>query len=135
MFRVGFYHVLCSDIGLIYCQRLRRLAAGRHLVRLHLVFNSYSVLCANFCALITIIINVFENEKLDSSFPDSPDIVYDWVNKRLYIVAAYQRQIRMTNVDGSNVVTVLNVDSPRAIALHPCRGYFRVLFCFVLILW
>ena len=29
----------------------------------------------------------------------------------------------MANMDGSDVVTVLNVNAPKAIALHPCQGY------------
>jgi len=60
-------------------------------------------------------------------------IAYDWINKKIYITDARRRQILMANVDGTDVVTILNVNKPVSIALHPCRGYsciFSYLFLY-----
>jgi len=57
----------------------------------------------------------------------SGDIAYDWINKKIYVVDSTRGKILLGNTDGSDVVTVLNVIYPLAIALHPCQGlaHFR----------
>jgi len=65
-------------------------------------------------------------------FDISGDIAYDWINKKIYIVDPTQGKILLANTDGSDIVTVLNVNYPRAISLHPCQGFscFCYNFCF-----
>jgi len=53
----------------------------------------------------------------------SGDIAYDWINKKIYFADPSQDKILFANTDGSDVVTILNVNYPRAIALHPCQGF------------
>jgi len=62
------------------------------------------------------------------------DIAYDWINKKIYVADSRRGKILLANTDGSDVVTVLNVDHPLAIALHPCQGFscFRSYFVSVL---
>jgi len=61
---------------------------------------------------------------LDSQLVDiSGDVAYDWINKKIYVSDLLRGRILLANTDGSDVVTVLNINSPLAIALHPCQGF------------
>jgi len=82
---------------------------------------------------------LFLIEKSDSRLADiTGAIAYDWISKKIYITDTRRRQILMVNVDGTDVVTILNVNRPTSIALHPCRGYssmFPTCFCICFILF
>jgi len=52
----------------------------------------------------------------------SANIAYDWINEKIYVVDYEHQRILLAGVDGSDVITVLNVQYPGPVALHPCQG-------------
>ncbi len=50
-------------------------------------------------------------------------IAYDWVHEKIYWTDSRNRSIYAMNTDGSQIVDISRVERPRAIAVHPCKGY------------
>jgi low density lipoprotein-related protein 2 len=64
------------------------------------------------------------NATLIKSGPINPEgIAYDWTHKKIYWTDSANSSIYAMNLDGTQVVNIARVDRPRAIVLHPCRGY------------
>ena len=49
-------------------------------------------------------------------------IAFDWVHKKIYWSDSKNRTIYSMNTNGNNIVAITNVQRPRAIAVHPCKG-------------
>ncbi len=49
-------------------------------------------------------------------------IAYDWVHKKIYWTDSRNNSIYSMNTDGSQVIDMVRVERPRAIAVHPCMG-------------
>lgn len=64
------------------------------------------------------------NATLIKSGPINPEgIAYDWTHKKIYWTDSANSTIYAMNLDGTQVINIARVDRPRAIVLHPCRGY------------
>ena len=50
-------------------------------------------------------------------------IAFDWVHKKIYWPDSRNRSIYAMNTDGTQIVDIAQVDRPRAIVVHPCKGY------------
>ncbi|XP_035827354.1 low-density lipoprotein receptor-related protein 2 [Aplysia californica] len=50
-------------------------------------------------------------------------IAFDWVGKKLYWADLFRNRIYSINVNLTNKVVIAMVQSPRALALDPCKGY------------
>ena len=50
-------------------------------------------------------------------------IAFDWVGKKVYWADLFRNRIYSINTDLSNKVVIAMVQSPRALALNPCKGY------------
>ena len=50
-------------------------------------------------------------------------IAFDWVHKKIYWTDSRNRSVYAMNTDGSQIVDIAQVDRPRAIVVHPCKGY------------
>ena len=49
-------------------------------------------------------------------------IAYDWVHKKIYWTDSRNNSIYSMNTDGGQIIDMVRVERPRAIAVHPCRG-------------
>ena len=66
----------------------------------------------------------FENITLVRNGSINPEgIAYDWTHKKIYWTDSANSSIYAMNLDGTEVVNIARVDRPRAIVLHPCKGY------------
>lgn len=62
-------------------------------------------------------------EKVNLPIATIPEgVAYDWVANKIYFADTNNGSIYALNPDGSNLVMIIKVDRPRAIALDPCRG-------------
>ncbi|KAK3083345.1 hypothetical protein FSP39_020255 [Pinctada imbricata] len=50
-------------------------------------------------------------------------VVLDWIAKKIYWADVYNNQIYSMNINLTSKVVLASVNSPRALAIHPCRGY------------
>lgn len=50
-------------------------------------------------------------------------IAYDWVGKKIYWTDSSNKSIYAMEMDGTQIVDIVRVDRPRALALDPCAGY------------
>ena len=50
-------------------------------------------------------------------------IAFDWVHHKIYWTDSRNRSVYAMNTDGSQIVDIAQVDRPRAIVVHPCKGY------------
>ena len=50
-------------------------------------------------------------------------LAFDWVGKKLYWADVYMSRIYSMKLNSSSKVTLAIVPSPRAVAVHPCKGY------------
>ena len=50
-------------------------------------------------------------------------IAFDWVHKRIYWTDSRNNSIYSMKTDGSQIIDMVRVERPRAIALAPCKGY------------
>ena len=65
-----------------------------------------------------------DNITLVKNGPINPEgIAYDWTHKRIYWTDSANSTIYAMNLDGTKIINIARVDRPRAIVLHPCRGY------------
>jgi low density lipoprotein-related protein 2 len=49
-------------------------------------------------------------------------VAYDWTSGKIYWTDSANSSIYSMNVDGSHIVSIVEVDRPRAIILDPCNG-------------
>lgn len=64
------------------------------------------------------------NATLIKTGPINPEgIAYDWTHKKVYWTDSANSSIYAMNLDGTQVTNIAKVDRPRAIVLHPCRGF------------
>ena len=67
---------------------------------------------------------LFNNITLVKNGPINPEgIAYDWTHKKIYWTDSANSSIYAMNLDGSQVINIARVDRPRAIVLHPCKGF------------
>ncbi|CAG0878905.1 unnamed protein product [Cyprideis torosa] len=64
-----------------------------------------------------------ESTTIMSSGINPEGIAYDWVARKIYWADSANSSIYAMNSDGTGVVRITNVDVPRAIVLHPCKGF------------
>lgn len=53
----------------------------------------------------------------------NPDgVAFDWVSQKIYWTDSANSSIYAMNMDGTDIVMIIQVGRPRAVVLDPCRG-------------
>ncbi|XP_076088432.1 low-density lipoprotein receptor-related protein 2-like [Mytilus galloprovincialis] len=69
------------------------------------------------------IVTFHTNETWIKDTVTAEGLAFDWVGKRLYWADVYMNRIYSMNLNSIEKVTLAVVISPRAVAVHPCKGY------------
>ena len=64
---------------------------------------------------------------IDRNIVTADGLAVDWVYSHLYWTDTGTNSITMSDLDGNLISTIIkdNLEEPRAIALHPSKGYIK----------
>ena len=68
----------------------------------------------------TINYTVILSDKMRGINPEG--IAYDWIHKKIYWTDSRNNSIYSMKRDGTQIIDMVRVERPRALAVHPCRG-------------